>query len=482
MNLIKEHLPLLLMGPFPPKGNTVLQQSIAATQHDFVRKPVIYIGMGSCGIIAGAEKTKIAIIDHLKSEIIDAEIVDVGCIGICSAEPVVDVQIPGRTRISFSRVTEEKAIELIDAITNNFLPDITILGQYPQASLSEWEEVPYIRKQGFFKAQNKILTQRTGRIAPENIDEYITSGGYRAFAKAISANTSDEICDIVRLSGLNGRSGSAYLTGDKWKMALEQTETPKYLICNADESDPGAFVDRHLVEGDPHQIIEGIAIAAYAIQANRAIIYIRNQYQLGIKRLKKAIKQATEYHLLGENILNSGFELYIDVKIGPGAHVCGEETALIASLEGKRGMPQPKPPYPVEKGLFGKPTVVNNLETLANIPYIMREGTETFKKTGTDKNPGTKLLSVSGKIAITGVLEVEMGTPVRDVLQTCGGVPGEKELKAVHIGGPSGGVLNTSQIDMPLDFDAMDEAGLRMGSGSFLVLDQSNCIISLARY
>ncbi|MFO7879544.1 MAG: NADH-ubiquinone oxidoreductase-F iron-sulfur binding region domain-containing protein [Bacteroidota bacterium] len=482
MNLIKEHLPLLLMGPNPPKGNAVLDRNIATIRRDFVRKTVIYVGMGSCGVIAGADKTKNKIIEHIKEENLDAEVIEVGCIGLCSAEPIVDVQIPGRTRISFARITEEKVAELMDAVTNNFLPDYGNLGQYPQANLAEWDDVPYLNNLSFFNTQKKHLTRRTGIISPDNIDEYIISEGYRAFAKAITAHTSEEVCRIVKSAGLKGRSGSAYLTGDKWLAALEQSEASRYIICNADESDPGAFVDRHLVEGDPHQVIEGVAIAAYAIQANRAIIYIRNQYKLAIQRLKTALKQAYEYELLGDNIFNSGFELYIDIKEGPGAHVCGEETALIASLEGKRGMPQPKPPYPAERGLFGKPTVVNNLETLANVPYIIRQGGEKFKKTGTENSPGTKLLSVSGKIAKTGVLEVEMGTKVRDIIQTCGGVPGDKELKAVHIGGPSGGVINTSNLDIPMDFAAMEKAGLKMGSGSFLVLDESNCIISLARY
>lgn len=482
MNLMKEQLPLILMAPDPEKGNPVLQRNLGKIRHNFVDKPHIFIGMGSCGIIAGAEKVKKAVETHLKNNKIEAEVIETGCIGICTEEPILDIQIPGRSRLSFSKVNEESALEIIDAVTNNFLPDITPLCQYPHSKLTDWDEVPYIGNLTFFKSQNKILTNRCGIINPENIDDYIASDGYKGFAKAITAHTSGEVCKIIAESELKGRSGSAYLTGQKWQAGLDQNSGTKYIICNADESDPGSFVDRHLVEGDPHQVIEGLAIGAYAIQASKAIIYIRNRYQLAIKRLKLAIKQAYDYGLLGENIFNSGFNLDISIKIGPGAHVCGEETALIASLEGKRGMPEPKPPYPVEKGLFGKPTVVNNTETLANAPVIIRNGAEWFKSIGTNTSFGTKLFSVSGKIAKTGVVEIEMGTKIRDILQTCGGVPGDQDLKAVHVGGPSGGIIDTSHIDLCIDYDELEEAGLRMGSGSFLVLDDDNCILSLAKY
>jgi NADH:ubiquinone oxidoreductase subunit F (NADH-binding)/Pyruvate/2-oxoacid:ferredoxin oxidoreductase delta subunit/(2Fe-2S) ferredoxin len=482
MNLIKEHLPLLLMNPEPEKGNPVLQRNISKIRHQHVDKMHVFIGMGSCGIIAGADKVKNSIINHLKTHDIDAEVIDVGCIGLCTEEPIIDIQIPGRTRISFSRVTEESAAGIIDAVSNNFLPDGNILGQYQNDKFLNWEDVPFINKLSFFKAQNKILTINCGRINPESIDDAIVNKGYSGFIKAITTFTSAEVCQLVSDAKLKGRSGSAYLTGKKWMAGLEQPYGTKYLICNADESDPGAFVDKHLAEGDPHQIIEGIAIAAYAIQATKAIIYIRNQYQLAIVRLKKALKQAYEYNLLGDNIFNSGFNLDISLKIGPGAHVCGEETALIASLEGKRGMPETKPPYPVHKGLFGKPTVVNNLETLANVPHILKNGAEWFRNIGTDNSHGTKLFSISGKIARTGVVEIEMGTKIRDILQTAGGVPGEPDLKAVHIGGPSGGMIDTKHIDLPIDYEEMETAGLRMGSGSFLVLDEKNCILNLTKY
>lgn len=470
------------MAKSPEKGNAVLNRYLSKIRHNHVNQIQIYVGMGSCSIIAGAEKTKKAIEDHIKKNNIKATIIDVGCIGLCTEEPIVDIQIPGRTRISFARVTPNLISEIIDAISNNLLPDVNILGQYPQETLSSWKDVPAIYDHYFFKSQYKFLTARCGKICPENIDDYIASNGYKAFAKAITTHTSEEICNIIIDSELKGRSGSAYPTGKKWLTCLKQTNTPKYFICNADESDPGSFVDRHLVEGDPHEILEGIAIGAYAIQSSKAIIYIRNKYSLAIKRLKIAIEQANDYGLLGENIFNSGYNLNISIKIGPGAHVCGEETALIASLEGKRGMPESKPPYPSEKGLFGKPTIINNVETLSNIPIIIRNGSEWFKTIGTHNSKGTKLFSVSGKIAKTGVVEVVMGTKIRAILQTCGGVPGEKDLKAVHIGGPSGGIINTNNIDLPIDFVEMKAAGLRMGSGSFLVLNEDNCILALAKY
>ncbi len=482
MNLIKEHLPLILMAPNPEKGNPVLQRNMSKIRHQHVDKMHIFFGMGSCGIIAGAEKVKNSILNHLKQQEIDATYSDVGCIGLCSEEPIIDIQIPGRSRISFSRVTEETAIEIIDAISNNMLPDTNILGQYPSEKLTEWQDVPYMKKLSFFKAQDKTLTRNCGINSPDEIDEYITTGGYKGLIKAITSHRSEEVCQIVLDAKLKGRSGSAFLTGEKWLSALNQQESTKYIICNADEADPGSFVDRHLAEGDPHQIVEGLAIGAYAIQASKAIIYIRNKYTLAISRLKEAIKQAYDYGLLGDNVFNSGYNLDMMIKIGPGAYVCGEETALIASLEGKRGMPEPKPPYPSEKGLFGKPTVVNNLETFANVPGILRNGIDWYISKGTPSSHGTKLFSISGKIARTGVIEVEMGTKIRDILQTAGGVPGEPDLKAVHIGGPSGGIVDTNNIDLPIDYDELDKAGLRLGTGSFLVLDEKNCILNLAKY
>jgi NADH:ubiquinone oxidoreductase subunit F (NADH-binding)/Pyruvate/2-oxoacid:ferredoxin oxidoreductase delta subunit/(2Fe-2S) ferredoxin len=482
MNLMKEHLPLLLMAPEPEKGNMVLQRNLAKIRHDYVDKPVIYVGMGTCGVIAGADKTKIAIQEYLKVNQIDADLVDVGCIGLCSEEPIVDIQIHGRTRLSFAKVQPENVNEIIDAVLHNVLPENLVLGQYPKTRLTLWEDVPEIANVDFFREQQRNVYGQCGIIQPESIDEYVANGGYRGFIKALTAYKSQEICEIVLNSGLKGRSGSAYLTGEKWKLALSQNSETRYFICNADESDPGAFVDRNLIEGDPHLIIEGIAIGANAIRASKAYIYIRNDYHLAIRRLNIAIRQAYDYGLLGQNIFNSGFNLDIIIKLGPGAHVCGEETALIASLEGRRGTPSAKPPFPVESGLFGKPTVVNNVETLANIPGIILKGADWFRETGYNNSFGTKLFSVSGKIAKPGIVEIPMGTKLRQILQILGGVPGDHDLKAVHIGGAAGGILNINNLDLPIDYDELENAGLRMGSGSFLVLDNDNCILSLVKY
>ena len=482
MNFILEHLPVILTAKKISNNNAVLQRNITKLRHEHVDKTHVFIGMGSCGIIAGAKKCKDALINHSKKLDIEVNFVDVGCIGLCSEEPIIDIQIPGRPRISFTNVTPELSIEIFDAIVNNFIPDLPVLGQYPYDKLTLWEDVPLINENIFFKEQKKTITKRCGIIAPESIDEYIAHNGYKGFINAISNYTSKEVCSLIIDSELKGRSGSAYPTGEKWLRVNEKTSTQKYFICNADESDPGAFVDRFLIEGDPHQIIEGISIGAYATQCSKAIIYIRNRYHLAIERIKKAIKDAKAYGLLGENIFNSGFNLNIIISVGPGALVCGEETALISCIEGKRGIPRPKPPYPVESGLFDYPTVVNNCETLANIPFILRKGANKFKEIGLEQTFGTKLFSVSGKIAKTGVVEFELGSSIRDIIQTCGGILKNKELKAVHIGGPTGGFLPEEELDTKLEFSNLEDKGLRMGSGSFLVIDNENCIVSIAKY
>ncbi|MDP4292404.1 MAG: NADH-quinone oxidoreductase subunit F, partial [Bacteroidota bacterium] len=333
-----------------------------------VERPVIYLGTSTCGMVAGAGRTLQAINNYLSEKEIEAEVVEVGCIGLCSVEPVMDVQLPGRARISFQRVTADKVDYILDGILNNELPVEDVSYQFHQSKSEPWHKVPFINQIPFFASQNRIVLKNCGVINPADISEYIAGGGYRAFVKTIRNYTSEKVCTLVEESGLRGRGGGGYPTGLKWKTTLMTEDDDKFMICNADESDPGAFMDRSVIEGDPHRVIEGIAIAAYAIGADKAYIYIRAEYDLALKRMKTALQQAYEYGLLGNNVMDSGVNVFISIRQGAGAFVCGEETALIASLEGRRGMPRNKPPFPAEHGLFEKPTVVNNVETLANIP------------------------------------------------------------------------------------------------------------------
>jgi len=448
-----------------------------------VEKPVIYIGTSTCGMVAGAGKTLQTIKNYLEEKEIDAEVVEVGCIGLCSVEPVLDVQLPGRARISFQRVTADKVDYILDGILNNELPVEDVFYQYAQTKSEPWPKVPFINQIPFFANQNRIVLKNCGIINPEDIVEYIAGGGYRAFVKTIRNYTADKVCSIVEESGLKGRGGGGYPTGQKWRTTLMTADDEKFMICNADESDPGAFMDRAVIEGDPHRVIEGIAIAAYAIGAGKAYIYIRAEYDLAFKRMKNALKQAYDFGVLGSNIMDSGVNVFISVRQGAGAFVCGEETALIASIEGRRGMPRNKPPYPAEHGLFEKPTVVNNVETLANISSILDNGPQWFSSIGTLTSKGTKVFAMSGKIKNTGLAEVSMGTSLRDLVFTIGGgIKKSKRFKALQIGGPSGSCMPESLLDTRVDYDELKQNGLMMGSGGMVVMDEDTCMIDIAKF
>ena len=455
----------------------------AQVRRDRIDRPTIYIGTGTCGLGAGAAKTLRAIRLHLMKIGCDAEVVEVGCIGLCSQEPLVDIQLPGRTRISFHHVTEDKAPEILDAMFAGNVPREHMLGQFSQAEQWNWNTVPYLAQHAFFAKQRRCVLQNCGLIDPTRIDEYIARGGYGALFRALRTQRREEVCDTVEKSGLRGRGGGGFLAGVKWKMALGQSAERRYLICNADEGDPGAFMDRAVVEGDPHRLLEGMAIAAYAIDASKAYVYIRAEYPLAIKRLETAIAFAQEYGLLGTNILDSGFSLEIVIKQGAGAFVCGEETALINSIEGRRGMPRPRPPFPAAEGLFAKPTVINNVETLANIPGILANGWEWFAAMGTATSKGTKVFAVSGKVIRTGLVEVEMGTTLRDVVMDIGGgIPNGKKFKAVQIGGPSGGCIPKQHLDTAVDYESLKLLGAMMGSGGLVVMDEDTCMVDLAKF
>ncbi len=329
----------------------------------------------------------------------------------------------------------------------------------------------------------RLVLQNCGSINPVSIDEYIARGGYSAFLSTISKYNSPEVCEMVADSGLRGRGGGGFTTGVKWKFALNTPSDQKYLICNADEGDPGAFMDRAIIEGDPHRLIEGMMIAAYGIGATKSYIYIRAEYPLAIERLNMALEQAHEYGLLGKNIFDSGVDFDIKVKMGAGAFVCGEETALINSIEGKRGMPIPRPPFPAVKGLFGKPTIINNVETLSCLPEIIPDGVDKFKSIGTEKSKGTKVFALSGKVELTGLVEVPMGTTIREVIfDIAGGVPDNKKFKSVQIGGPSGGCITKENLDIEVDYDSLIGIGAMMGSGGLVVMDEDTCMVDVAKF
>ncbi|MFA6949211.1 MAG: NADH-ubiquinone oxidoreductase-F iron-sulfur binding region domain-containing protein [Lentimicrobiaceae bacterium] len=459
------------------------EEVLSRLRRDTVSKPAIFIGAGTCGMVAGADKTIKAVKDYLSEKQIDAEVIEVGCIGLCIHEPIMDVQLPGKRRISFSKVTSLKVEYILDHILNYSVPDEQIIGQYSHENLQAWENVKLLSELPFFRFQHRIVLKNCGIIDPFSIDEYIARGGYKALTRVLSKYSNDKVCEIIESSGLRGRGGGGFPTGRKWRTALNTSDDERYLICNGDESDPGAFMDRAIFEGDPHKLIEGLAIAAYAINAKKAIIYVRAAYRLAVERLHHAIKQATIAGYLGQDIMGSGFSLNVQLREGAGAFVCGEETALIASIEGRRGTPLPKPPYPVTKGLFGKPTVVNNVETLANVPEIIDKGPSWFASIGTETSKGTKVFALAGKVLNTGLAEVNMGISLRNLIYSVGGgVKDNKKLKAIQIGGPSGSCLPEESLDEIIDYESLKKAGAMMGSGGIVVMDEDTCMVDIARF
>ncbi|WP_243348618.1 NuoF family protein [Parabacteroides sp. FAFU027] len=444
----------------------------------------IYIGSGTCGLGAGAARTEAVIRRFVREHNLTVEIVPVGCVGLCSSEPIIDVKMVGKSRISFERVTEDNVIALLEPLLlHEQLPDSHILGQYRDRRCEHWVNVPYLDQHPFFARQKRIVLQNCGVINPEDIHDYFDKGGYKTLKKVLREKAPDEVCEIVLQSGLRGRGGGGFPTGAKWEMMLAKTDKEKYLVCNADEGDPGAFMDRAVIEGDPHRMLEGMAIAAFATGATKGFVYIRAEYPLATLRLAKAIVQAEAAGALGKNIFGTGFNFDIVIRKGAGAYVCGEETALMSSIEGLRGMPYPRPPFPVEKGIFGKPTVINNVETFANVPDILAHGAEWFSTIGTDKSKGTKVFALSGKVKYTGLVEIPMGTSVREIIYDIGGgTPNGKEFKAVQMGGPSGGCVNKENLDIQVDYDSLLSIGAMMGSGGMVVMDEDTCMVDIAKF
>lgn len=412
----------------------------------------------------------------------EVKLVQTGCFGLCALGPVVIVYPDGTF---YSRVTTDDVSEIVtEHLLKGRVVERLVYADTGEEKVEDVTQVS-LSDTAFYKAQHRVALRNCGVINPENIDEYIAMDGYQALGKVLTEMTPEEVIDVVLKSGLRGRGGAGFPTGRKWSMArtLVPDADQKYVCCNADEGDPGAFMDRSVLEGDPHAVLEAMAIAGYAIGANQGFIYVRAEYPIAVSRLRIAIKQAHEYGLLGKNIFGTGFDFDIELRLGAGAFVCGEETALMTSIEGKRGEPRPRPPFPAVKGLFGKPTILNNVETYANIPQIILKGADWFASMGTEKSKGTKVFALGGKIKHTGLVEVPMGTTLRQIVEEIGGgIPGGKKFKAAQTGGPSGGCIPAEHLDVPIDYDNLIAIGSMMGSGGLIVMDEDNCMVDIAKF
>jgi NADH-quinone oxidoreductase subunit F len=443
-------------------------------------RPRILIGTGTCGIAAGAEDILNALRAELEKNSIQADIIQVGCIGLCYMEPLVEIILPGKPSIFYGNLTPQLMAEIVrDYLAGgNPRPDLALgtRGQGAVAGIPRLFDLPVL------KPQARIALRNCGNIDPADINHYIANGGYEGLSQALKM-TQQQIIDEIKKSGIRGRGGAGFPTGNKWQFCHDAPGSPKYIICNADEGDPGAFMDRAVLEGDPHAVLEGMLIGAYAIGASEGYIYVRAEYPLAIKRLKTAMEQMEKYGLLGESILGSGFNFHLKIKEGAGAFVCGEETAMMASIEGSRGMPRSRPPFPANSGLWGKPTNINNVETWAGVSAIIQKGAEWYTGFGTEKSRGTKTFSLVGKVNQTGLIEVPMGIPLREIIYGIGGgIPGGKSFKAIQTGGPSGGCLPASFLDSPVDYESLAAAGSIVGSGGMVVMDEDTCMVDVARY
>ncbi|HOK22567.1 MAG TPA: NADH-quinone oxidoreductase subunit NuoF [Candidatus Hydrothermia bacterium] len=406
----------------------------------------------------------------------EVSIIETGCMGPCELGPVMLVYPDG---VFYIRLKEDDVEEIVREHIIKGRPVKRLQWATAEARriAEEKRQIP------FFEKQVKIVLSNCGKIDPENIEEYIATGGYEALARVLTSMTPEQVINEIANSGLRGRGGAGFPTGLKWKATRAASGEEKFVVCNGDEGDPGAFMDRAILEGDPHTVIEGMTIAAFAIGSNQGYVYVRAEYPLAVKRLEKALQQARKYGLLGKNIFETGFDFDIEIRIGAGAFVCGEETALIASIEGKRGQPRPKPPFPAEKGLWAKPTLINNVETYANVRHIILNGSKWFSEIGTVNSKGTKVFALSGKVENTGLVEVPMGVTLRElVFDIGGGIPGGKKFKAVQIGGPSGGCIPADYLDTPIDYESLKRLGTIMGSGGVIVLDEDTCMVNFAKF
>ena len=411
----------------------------------------------------------------------EVKIVQTGCFGLCALGPVVIIYPEGTF---YSRVEEKDVAEIVsEHLLKGRLVDRLVYKDVDEAIVEEAGKTVSLNDTNFYKTQKRVSLRNCGLIDPENIDEYIAMDGYAALGKVLTEMTPQEVIQEVIDSGLRGRGGGGFPTGRKWSFTAANAADQKYVVCNADEGDPGAFMDRSVLEGDPHCLIEAMTICGYATGATEGYVYVRAEYPIAVRRLQLAIDQAKEYGLLGKNIFDSGFDFDLHIRLGAGAFVCGEETALMTSIEGNRGEPRPRPPYPAVKGLFGKPTTENNVETFANIPQIILKGASWFASMGTEKSKGTKVFALGGKIENTGLVEIPMGTTLREIIYDIGGgIPNGKKFKAAQTGGPSGGCIPASLIDTAIDYDNLTAIGCMMGSGGLIVMDEDNCMVDIAKF
>jgi len=438
----------------------------------------ILICAGGACISAGEKSVKQVLEEKLKEYALDnvVRVVETGCMGACDLGPIVAVFPEG---VYYQKVNTENAKKIVEEhiLKGRIVEEMLFEGPEGKITSEVHEEHP------FFKKQVKIATRNLGIIDPMNIDEYIARDGYFALMKVLNEMSPEQVIETVKKSGLRGRGGAGFPTGLKWELTRKSQADKKFVVCNADEGDPGAFMDRSILEGDPHTVLEAMTIAGYAIGGQKGYIYVRAEYPLAIERLRNAIKQAREYGFLGENILDTDFSFDIEIRIGAGAFVCGEETALMNSIEGKRGQPNVKPPYPAQKGLWGYPTLINNVETFANIPPIITKGADWFASIGTETSKGTKVFALAGKVKNTGIVEVPMGITLRELIYDIGGgVPNGKKLKAIQTGGPSGGCIPAEYLDTPVDYESLKELGAIMGSGGMIVMDEDTCMVDVAKF
>ena len=441
-----------------------------------IRNQLLVCAGGAC-ITSGEKSVKDVLIDELKKSGIEDEVqvIETGCMGACDLGPIV-VVYPEGTFYQKVNVKNAPLIVTEHLVKGRMVPELLYSEPTSEKKAQTSEEIP------FYTRQVKRVLRNCGAIDPLSIEEYIARDGYFALGKALEM-TPEDIIKVLIDSGLRGRGGAGFPTGLKWKAAREAKGSPKYVVCNGDEGDPGAFMDRSVLEGDPHSIIEAMTIAGHAVGAEKGYMYVRAEYPLAIERFDYALTKAREYGFLGKNILDSGFDFDIEIRIGAGAFVCGEETALLRSIEGKRGTPSVKPPFPAQSGLWGRPTLINNVETYANIPPIITNGAEWFRSVGSVKSPGTKVFALAGNVQNTGLVEVPMGTTLRElVFDIGGGIPGGKKFKAAQTGGPSGGVITADYLDMPIDFDTVKDIGTIMGSGGLIVLDETSCMVDVAKF
>ncbi len=435
-----------------------------------------------CGGTGCTSSNSQAIIEALEAQLAEKGLTDeikvirTGCFGLCALGPIMIVYPEGSF---YSQVQVDDIPEIVEEhllkgrIVTRLLYDETVTA----------DEIKSLNETNFYAKQERVALRNCGVIDPENIDEYIAYDGYQALAKCLTEYKPEDVINVIKESGLRGRGGGGFPTGLKWSFCAANAADQKYVVCNADEGDPGAFMDRSVLEGDPHCIIEAMAICGYAVGATEGYVYVRAEYPIAVNRLQIAIDQAKEYGLLGKNIFDSGFDFDLHIRLGAGAFVCGEETALMTSIEGNRGEPRPRPPFPAVKGLFGKPTVENNVETFANIPQIILRGADWFTSMGTEKSKGTKVFALGGKINNTGLVEVPMGTTLREVIDEIGGgIPNGKKFKAAQTGGPSGGCIPASLMDTPIDYDNLTAIGCMMGSGGLIVMDEDNCMVDIAKF